>query len=175
MLNKRFLLGLLLLLMVGGSIGGTWFVRWKIQEALDRRAELQLQEQTYQHSSGTNAALIQLYKNTLSSLEAHRVVLPQDQVAFLSAVEQVLTQVGLEKISMTTAGVSAEGRLNVTVQFKGSYYKVAEALAGWRGMSSVVRMSTLSMNMDKSGTVQANTVLETQIHLASGTATGGGS
>ncbi|HOU31952.1 MAG TPA: hypothetical protein PLY89_01150 [Synergistaceae bacterium] len=104
--TKRIVLGLALLLTVGGGLGGTTVLRWKLQENIDRQRELQRQEVQYRHSSETNAALIQLYKKTLASLEKSQVGFPGDQVAFLSAVEQVLTQEGLEKISMTTAGVS---------------------------------------------------------------------
>ena len=164
--TKRIVLGLALLLTVGGGLGGTTVLRWKLQENIDRQRELQRQEVQYRHSSETNAALIQLYKKTLASLEKSQVGFPGDQVAFLSAVEQVLTQEGLEKISMTTAGVSPEGKISVAVQFRGPYYKVMRALAEWRDLSSLVRMSTINFNMDRKGDVQANTVLETLIGLS---------
>ena len=171
--NKRVLLGCGLLLVVAGGLGGTTVLRWKIQEALDRQRDLERQEQQYLQSSETSAALIQMYNKNLSLLEKHQVRFPEDQVAFLSAVEQVLTQVGLEKISMTTAGVSPEGKMSVAVQFKGPYYKVMRAMADWRQLSSVVRMATLNFQMDRQGIVQASTVLETLVGVAPRQAGGG--
>ena len=171
--SKKIVLGCALLLIVGGGLGGTTILRWKIQETLDRQRDLQRQEQQYQLSTETSTALIQLYKKNLTFLEQHRVGFPEDQVAFLSAVEQVLTQGGLEKISMTTAGVSPEGKITVAVQFRGSYYKIMRAMADWRNLASVVRMTTLNFTMDRQGVVQANTVLETLIGLSPQHAGGG--
>ena len=157
------LLVLLFILFVAGVAGGHYYLYNTLKDVQSRKNSVMRQEANVRHAAKTDEALLQAYKRTLASLSRQPVKFPQDQVAFLSNVEKQLTEVGVEKVSITSTRVDKGGMLTATVQFTGPYYQVLEGIAGWRTMEEIVKMQSLAMKFEASGKVSGTTLLETRV------------
>ncbi len=160
---RRKLLPLGCILFLLGIAWGHYYLSTNLEEVSRRRARLLNQEVNLRHAARTDEALLQIYKGVLANLSRQPVQFPQDQVAFLSNVEKQLTEVGVEKVSITSTRVGDEGMLTATVQFAGPYYQVLEGIAGWRTMEEIVRMQSLSIRFEPSGKISGSTLLETRV------------
>jgi len=160
---QKTLFSLLILAFLGGVVWGHYYLFTTLQSVQKRQESVRRQEQSVKHAVQTDESLLQLYKRILSSLSRQPVAFPQDQVAFLSNVEKQLTEVGVEKVSITSTRVNAGGMLTATVQFTGPYYQVLEGIAGWRTMEEIVRMQSLSIKFESSGGISGTTLLETRV------------
>ncbi len=160
---RKFFSTLMVLVFLGGVGGGHYYLFTTLQDVQKRQESVQRQERSVKHAVKTDEALLQVYKRILASLSRQPVKFPQDQVAFLSNVEKQLTEVGVEKVSITSTVVSKGDMLTATVQFTGPYYQVLEGIAGWRTMEEIVRMQSFSVKFEPSGRISGTTLLETRV------------
>lgn len=156
---------LLVLFFVVVALGGGLLnqrLRARVEEEERRVLDLRRETAALERHLERTSALLGLYKNSLSRLDAYVLQFPRDRVGFFSAVESELTKYDVEVKRIAPAQATVSGRTAVAVEFEGPYYTILKAMADWRVMPVMVRMGSLSLAFsDNKGRVTGSTFLET--------------
>lgn len=102
---------------------------------------------------------IDLYKSSLAEIARYQRALPKDHVEFYSLVERQLTD-NNAVVNAIRPSLSEGGRVGVQIDFSCPYYGLLEVLADWRSLEAAVRLRSLTVNLEGSGTIQATAQLE---------------
>ncbi len=156
------LMVLFLVVAVAGGVLLNQRLRARFGEEERRLLDLRRETAAMERHLERTSALLELYKSSLSRLDAYVLQFPRDRVGFFSAVESELTKYDVEVKRIAPAQATVSGRTAVTVEFEGPYYTILKAMADWRVMPVTVRVGSLSLAFsDNKGRVTGSTLLET--------------
>ena len=165
--NKVTFVGIGFLVLCIALIGGVYFLNEELKMLKEQYNELEQRRVNLDQDRNGLREQIKVFNDAFKTLEAYNVRATSNDMDFYSQVQQKIQENQRNnEISIITQrqnGVK-DGRSSIALTLRGDYYSFMKILAGWRNLTTTVRVSQLSMTASKtpqtSGEVQADVVLE---------------
>ena len=165
--NKVTFVGIGFLVLCIALIGGVYFLNEELKMLKEQYNELEQRRVNLDQDRNGLREQIKVFNDAFKILEAYNVRATSSDMDFYSQVQQKIQENQRNnEISIITQrqnGVK-DGRSSIALTLRGDYYSFMKILAGWRNLTTTVRVSQLSMTASKtpqtSGEVQADVVLE---------------
>jgi len=166
--NKVTLVGIGFLLICIALIGGVYYINEELKALKEEYNDLESRRVNLVQDRDGLRDQIRVFNDAFKTLESFNVRATSSDMDFYSQVQQKIQENQRNnEISIITQrqnGVNKDGRSSIALTLRGDYYSFLRILAGWRNLTTTVRVSQLSITASRtpqtSGEVQADVVLE---------------
>ena len=166
--SKVTFVGIGFLVLCIALIGGVYFLNEELKTLKEQYNGLEDRRVNLEQDRNGLREQIKVFNDAFKILEGYNVRATSNDMDFYSQVQNKIQENQRNnEISIITQrqnGVNKDGRSSIALTLRGDYYSFLRILAGWRNLTTTVRVSQLSITASKtpqtSGEVQADVVLE---------------
>ena len=162
--NKVMMIGVLFLVFCGALAWGIYYMDGQLQGLKDEYDRLESERASLESDTNGLREQIAVFDAAFKSLEAYNVRATPNDMDFYAQVQQKIQENSDVSIITQRQNGTRDGRSSITLQLRGDYYSFMKILAGWRNMTTTVRVSQLDMTASRTpqtrGEILANVTLE---------------